>query len=233
MIILLHSTQLPENLGAVARIMGNFGLSELRLITPCIPPLDPKAMATSAGAEHILKNAKIYTTLCEATSDIHTLIGTCADLRVGIRAYETPSTLFETFDSMGKVGILFGCERSGLSQEDLSHCHATVQIPVNPEFSSMNLSHAVAVVAYEYFKKLHTPKSFMALGQTHLATQGEMDTFFTILEHMLDEVGYWRVDSKKPQMRENLRNLFSRSSLTQQEIQTLLGMLNNLRNPRK
>lgn len=232
MIIILHSTQLPENLGAVARVMGNFNLSELRLITPLIDPCDLKALATSAGADHILQQAKVYPTLQEATSDLHTLIGTCADVRIGIRFYESPQSLFDQNKPFGKFGILFGPERTGLSQEDLSLCHATLQIPVCPDFSSMNLSHAVAIICYSYFVKSNTSSQFLELGSTHLATQEERDIFFNTLENMLDHVGYWRVASKKHVMRQNLKNFFSRSSLTKQEIQTLLGMFQTLRQPR-
>ena len=233
MIIILHSTQLPENLGAVARVMGNFALTELRLITPKVMRDDPKAVATSAGAEGILENARVFPDLISATQDIAELYGTCADVRDGIRHYHTPEGAFAKTPEASNVGVLFGCEKSGLTQEDLSHCAATIQIPVNPDFSSMNLSHAVAIVAYSWFQAQHRPrKYFTHLGKTNLATQGEKEQFFHHLIKQLDEVGYWRVESKKPLMQQNLANLFFRMDLTTQEIKTLLGVFDVLRNPR-
>jgi len=234
MIIILHSTQLPENLGAVARVMGNFGLQELRLVTPKISKDDPKAIATTAGADDILKNALIFDDLASATQDIEVLYGTCADVRDGIRHYHTPEGAFSNTSPDSKIAVLFGCEKSGLTQEDLSHCTATIQIPVNPGFSSMNLSHAVGIVAYTWFKTQHSPQeSFAHLGKTAFATQGEKEDFFNRLTQHLDEVDYWRVASKKPLMQQNLANLFFRMDLTTQELKTLLGMVDILRHPRQ
>lgn len=233
MIILLHSVQLAENLGAVARVMGNFGLSQLRLITPCADVFDMKAVATAAGAEHILHKATLYNSLQKATHDLHTLIGTCADIRTGIRAYTTPENIFNDPIPLQNIGILFGPERTGLSQEDLSYCKATLQIPVDASFSSLNLSHAVGIVCYAYFKSKKHAHNHLHTGETTVATQGEKNHFFHTLEQMLDEVGYFRVDSKKPLMRQNLRNFFSRNDITTQEIRTLLGVFRALRHPRK
>lgn len=233
MIIILHSTQLPENLGAVARVIGNFGLQELRLITPKISKDAPKAIATAAGADDILQNALLFDDLASATHDIQILYGTCADVRDGIRHYHTPEGAFSSPSPDSKIAVLFGCEKSGLTQEDLSHCTATLQIPVNPDFSSMNLSHAVGIVAYTWFKNQHTLKeSFAHLGKTSIATQQEKEAFFNRLTQHLDDVDYWRVASKKPLMQQNLANLFFRMDLTAQELKTLLGVFDILRHPR-
>lgn len=232
MIILLHSTQMAENLGAVARVMGNFALTELRLITPHIMPTDPKAMATAAGAESILEQATLYTSLADATADITHLFGTCADERQGIRHYMGPEKALSHeafFDETAKTGVLFGCERTGLSQEDLSYCRATIQIPANPSFSSMNVSHAVAIVAYERFKAVSRPAPHtMHMGATKSASQAQKQSLFNHLSLLLDEVAYWRVDAKKPLMQQNLANLFFRMDLSEQEIQTLFGVFNSL-----
>ncbi|MBX9696997.1 MAG: hypothetical protein K2X98_04380 [Alphaproteobacteria bacterium] len=237
MIIILHSTQLAENLGAVARIMGNFALRELRLITPHIMPIHPKAMATAAGAETILEQARIYDSLADATTDITHLFGTCADERQGIRHYMGPEKAFSDmmrFDAIAKIGVLFGCERTGLSQEDMSYCRATIQIPVNPSFSSMNLSHAVGIIAYERFKADSQPvPHIMHMGSTKSASCDQKQALFNHLIHLLDEVAYWRVDAKKPLMQQNLANFFFRMDLTEQEIQTLFGVFNSLYRSKK
>lgn len=238
MIILLHAPQLPENIGAVARVMENFQLSELRLITPITPPTHDKAWATSAGAHTILKNARIFNSLSEAVQDIHHLWGTCADNRLGIRQYHSPRHFMdEEFSKTApdeKTAILFGCERTGLSQDALSTCKGTLQIPVNPDFSSMNLSHAVGIVCYEYFitkqNTLHT--NTLHLGDTTFAPMQEKEVLFKHLIHLLDKGHYWRVPSKKHLMQQNLANLFFRLSLTSQDIRTLFGIVDNLRFPR-
>lgn len=228
MIPILHSTQLPENLGAVARVMGNFDLFELRLVTPQVDPLHPKAIATAAGAERILRYADIYPSILDATSDLHLLFGTCADERAGIRHYFSPKRAFEGHEGR-RIGVLFGCERTGLTQDDLSLCQATIQIPVNPFFSSMNLSHAVAVIAYEWFTvNRNPPLSKTHLGATQMATQKQRQFMFEALMQKLDAVDYWRVPFKKKLMAQNLANLFFRMDFTEQEIHTLLGVFRAL-----
>lgn len=242
MIILLHSPQLPENMGAVARVMKNFNLLELRLITPNISPLHEKALATSAGAESILENARVFSCLKEAVQDLHHVFGTCADKRMGIRHYLSPHTFINEhmphYGACEEVGILFGCERTGLCQDDLSHCEGTLQIPVNADFSSMNLSHAVGIVAYEYFtyhqnRPLSKRASTLALGDTNIALMSEKEVFFEHLIHTLDQGDYWRVEGKKAMMQQNLANLFFRLPLTQQDIRTLFGVVQNLSSPRR
>ncbi len=231
MIILLNEIQLAENLGAIARVMGNFSMNELRLISPRVSPSDPKALATSTGAEFILKSAQTYDSVFEATKDIEFLFGTCGDdHRQGIRHYFLPHTAFENSTSEQKIGVLFGCERTGLSQEDLSYCRATIRIPTSLHFSSMNVSHAVAIVAYEWCQKIHQTEGHqMHFGKTKPATQQEKKALFDYLVRNLDAVDYWRVASKKPLMTENLANLFFRMDLTAQEIQTLFGVFDALK----
>mgnify|MGYP000635624332 CR=1 FL=1 len=236
MIILLRTTQLPENLGAVARVMGNFGLNELRLIAPRVDPHDSRALATAAGAEVILRSAKIYDSVADATADVHHLLGTCGDHnRQGIRQHMIPNKAFEkSFPEAVSMGILFGCERTGLSQDDLSHCKAVIRVPVNPAFSSMNLSHSVAIVIYEWFKAAQQPsQTFMHWGDTKPATQMQKESLFANLLAKLDAVDYWRVPAKKPLMQQNLANLFFRMNLSTQEVQTLFGVFDALYRPRR
>lgn len=237
MIIILHSPQLPENIGAVARVMGNFHVPELRLITPNVDVTHEKALATAAGAETILHHARVFPSMSDAIADIHHLWGTCADDRVGVRQYQPPRQFMEQeyVHDTEKTAILFGCERTGLSKDILSRCKGTLRIPVDMEFSSMNLSHAVAILCYEYFlkKKADNPEKKWHLGGTTLATIGEKESFFHQLIQSLDQGNYWRLPSKKPLMQQNLANLFFRLDLTSQDVRTLFGIVHTLKRPRK
>ena len=235
-IILWHQAQLAENLGAVARAMGNFSLSELRLIAPLCSPLDAKAIATAAGADSILHQAQIFSTLEEATADLNWVYGTCATVRHIIKTYTpileaAPQIITQSLTD--KIGILFGPERTGLDNDSLSRCHEIIQIPVDPNFSSLNIAQACVVIGYELFKVASHQNSASSQSQFHYgetcpAPQGQLDAFLTDLESRLDDTHYWRVPSKKPLMWRNLQNIFTRLHLTQQDIQTLWGMINTL-----
>lgn len=236
-IILLHEIQLAENIGAIARAMGNFGLTELRLISPHRSPSDEKAVAMSAGATTILNQAKVYSSLEEAISDIHWLYGTCATTRQLIKTY-TP--IHETAPRIlaqqkeGNVGILFGPERTGLDKTCLARCYEIIQIPTNPDFSSLNIAQACVVIGYELYKTagLADFKDEMHYGDTRPALQKQMNSFLNHLEILLDEGNYWRVPSKKKLMWQNLQNFFTRSSPTEQDLQTLRGVIQTLQKPR-
>jgi tRNA/rRNA methyltransferase len=237
-IILWHQAQLAENLGAVARAMRNFSLSQLRLIAPLCSPLDDKAIATAAGADHILHQAQIFATLKEATADLNWLYGTCATVRHIIKTYTpiheaAPKIITQSLTS--KTGILFGPERTGLDNESLSLCHEIIQIPVDKDFSSLNIAQACVVIGYELFKSkcLQNGKPLQSqfhYGETCPAPREQLDAFLADLESRLDKSDYWRVSSKKPLMWRNLQNIFTRLHLTQQDIQTLWGMISTLQN---
>lgn len=235
-IILWHQAQLAENMGAVARAMGNFSLTQLRLIAPLCSPLDDKAIATAAGADSILQQAQIFATLEEATADLNWLYGTCATVRHIIKTYTpiheiAPQIINQSLTT--KVGILFGPERTGLNNDILSRCHEIIQIPVDPNFSSLNIAQACIIIGYELFKNACQQngaplQSQFHYGETCPAPQNQLDAFLTDLESRLDDTHYWRVPSKKPLMWRNLQNIFTRLHLTQQDIQTLWGMINTL-----
>ena len=231
-VIVLVETQLADNLGAVARAMANFGLKDLRLVRPKVSPDDPTAIATAVGARSLLQNAKVFESLNAATKDLSHLFGTTACEREMIKKYYTPrefASVASTQALTSKVGIIFGPERTGLSNENITQCYGIIRIPVNPEFSSLNLGQALVIIAYELFLlKDTTPPSFLHLGSTKPATQEELAYFLSNLEQKLDSTHFWRTASKKPVMWRNLRNIFTRMDLTQQETKTLNGMIDAL-----
>ncbi|WP_165380286.1 RNA methyltransferase [Candidatus Finniella inopinata] len=233
-IIILVETQLPENLGSVARVMANFGLSKLRLVKPQAQPLDPKAIALSVGAFDILDDVIITENFEEAVADLNYVFATTAYQRDMIKAYETPKTFVDLIKKPEfqeeRFGIVFGPERTGLTNDYMARCHKAITIPVNPDFSSLNLAQAVSVIAYEWFQSQSSQalKACIQLGKTTLATQGQMNGFLNLLEKNLDQTNFWRVSTKKPIMWRNLQNLFTRLDLTQQDLKTLCGVVDAL-----
>lgn len=223
-IILLHQIQLAENLGAVARAMGNFGIDQLRLIQPKCDPDDAKAFAMAAGNETVLENANLYQSLEHAVGDLEFVFATTATERELIKEYHTPKTAMPLMIGK-KVGLLFGPERTGLSNEDLSVATDIITIPVNPDFSSLNIAQAVVVILYEWFQSHTSQESWLHLGETKPAVQKELHYFFKFLETELDEVNFWRVHHKKEKMWQNIRAAFLRMQPTEQEIRTLYGAI--------
>lgn len=231
-IFILLNPQLPENIGAVARAMANFGLKELRLINPVCDALHEKAIATSAGAEHLLKAASLFLTLEAATADLNWFYGTCATKRHLIKEYSPlPLAIEEIIPQIptSKVGILFGPERTGLDNEVLSRCHKIIHIPVDPEFSSINLAQAVILIGYEWYKQSHRLRQNFHMGETIPATQSTLQHFLNDLEKDMDITNYWREARKKPLMWQNLQNIFTRLQLTEQDLRTLRGVFQSLK----
>lgn len=231
--ILVHP-QLPENIGAVARAMANFALSNLRIINPICDILDQKAIATAAGADHLLRKAHLFDSVEAAIADLHWVYGTCATQRHMIKEYlPLPLAMQEITQQppSTKTGILFGPERTGLSNDLLSRCHKIIQIPVDPDFSSINLAQAVILIGYEWFKQTRLPEKHFNYGQTAPATQATLQRFLNDLEQDLDQTNYWREIHKKPLMWQNLQNIFTRLHLTEQDLRSLRGVLQSIKRP--
>jgi tRNA/rRNA methyltransferase len=227
-IVILVRPQLPENVGSVARVMNNFGLGQLRLVSPLFTPQDPKAISLAAGADNILEQAKIYNSLDDAIADLHYVYATCAKQRHMVKPYLTvKEAMTEIIGSQG-VGIVFGPERTGLTNDELPKFRTIIHVPVNPEFSSLNLAQSVAITAYEWYQTQTDYKGQLHLGESIPATQQQVQEFLNALEHSLDAVHFWRIDHKKPIMWQNLQNIFTRMDLTEQEVRTLHGMIKSL-----
>lgn len=230
--IILVRPQLPENLGTVARGMMNFSLSHLRLVQPVCSPCDPKALATSAGAGALLEKAQLFPTLQEAIGDLGKVYGTSAREREIIKSYKPLGVgLAEEVARVREErwGIVFGPERTGLTNDELTLCSEILYIPVNPAFPSLNLGQSVTLAAYEWMKT-QSGQVFSGLrtGQTTCALRQEIYEFLERLEADLDRTNYWRVASKKERMKRTLYNIFTRMEITRQELQTLRGLLHTL-----
>jgi tRNA/rRNA methyltransferase len=225
-IVVLVAPQMGENIGAAARAMGNFGLQELRIVSPRDGWPNPAALSVAAHALPIIENAGIYTTLAEALTDCHFVYATCAFLRDMRKPVTTPQQI--NWPAGGKTALLFGRENHGLSNEEIAHAQQVVTIPVHPQCPSLNVAQAVAILAYEWFKTAPQQMLQQMPPSGIPATQTEVQGFFTQLESALDAENFWKEPNKKTRMWQNLRSLFHRAQPSTQEIQTLRGMLRAL-----
>ncbi len=232
-IILVHP-QLGENIGMVARAMANFGLAELRLVNPRDGWPSEKAISAASKADHVIEAAKVYPSLEEAVADLEFVYATTARDRYGYKEVRSPvvaaDDLRSRFRIGQKTGILFGRERTGLTNEEIALADELVTFPVNPAFASLNLAQAVLLMSYEWMKSglasvEDTP--FDALPQRP-AKKEELQGLFDHVEETLDARGYFRPAEKKPKLVENLRAILTRPSFTGTEIQVLRGIISCL-----
>jgi len=231
--IILDRPQLAENIGATARVMGNFGLSELRLVAPRDGWPQEKAWTMAAGAQWPLDGVKVYATVEEATADLQVVYATTARNREVNLPVITPRQC--AAEGMGKAreglktGLLFGAERAGLETHDLIHAHYIVTIPVDPRFSSLNLAQAVNIVAYEWrLQIMDTPGGEFTKNQDPPAEMKHLVGLYEHLESELDVSGFFFPEAKRPSMVRNLRSSLNRASLTEQEIRTWRGVVTAL-----
>ncbi len=228
--VILVKPQLGENIGAAARAMYNFGLTDLRLVAPRDGWPNEKAVAMASGADVVIENARVFETTEAALEDLHHVYATTARDRHMVKpvmtAQGTARDIRSRRDDGQKVGILFGGERAGLDNDDVALADTVVTIPVNPAFASLNLGQAVLLVAYEWFKhKDETPDEVLELHRTVPATRAELLAFFDHLERALDDAGFLFPPEKRPAMVRNLRNMWHRVALTHQDVQTLRGII--------
>jgi tRNA/rRNA methyltransferase len=240
-VVVLVNPQLGENIGTAARAMANFGLNALRLVDPRDGWPNRKAFSTSSGAHWILEGAQVTGSLREALADMNHVYATTARPRGMIKEVITPEQAGQDMRRRiargERVAVLFGRERWGLDNDEVSLADVIVTAPVNPAFASLNLAQAVLLVGYEWYRHgatslgQETPE-LAALGgpglqtpDTRPATKEELYGFFDHLERELDAAGFFKTPEKKPGMVRNMRNLFSRAELTEQEVRSLRGMV--------
>jgi tRNA/rRNA methyltransferase len=233
--IILVEPQLPENIGMVARAMLNCGLGDLRLIRPREIWPNDKAVSASSGADRVLNAARLYGSTADAIADLQRVYATTARPRYMTKRVATPRQAAAELRALGRegirAGILFGPEAAGLHNDEIALAEAIVAVPLNPAFSSLNLAMAVLLVGYEWFTAGagETPPSTLVMPQqTRPATQAELLGLYEHLEGELDACGFLRNPQSRPSMVRNLRNLFGRAGLTEQEVRTLRGVISCL-----
>jgi tRNA/rRNA methyltransferase len=225
--IVLVRPQLAVNIGMAARAMVNFGLSDLRLVAPRGDLTREDAHAAAAGAVHVFENARIFATLAEAVADLQFVWATTARERGQGKRVELPANgLPETAARMAageRHGILFGPERTGLDNDEVATADAIVTFPVNPAYASLNLAQAVLLVGYEWSRANGAAAPFGTVERSPPARRDVVLSFFDYLEGELERTGFFRPEGKQPGMRRNLRNIFHRIGLTEQDVRTLRG----------
>ncbi len=238
--IILVKPQLAENIGMVGRAMLNCGLTDLRLVKPREDHLGKKGIRACAGADDVMRSAQIFPTVAKAVADFNTVYAATARSRDIVKPVLGPkdcmAATIKAHARQEKVAFMFGREKSGLTNVDLSYADAIVTIPVNPAFSSLNLAQSVMVLAYEWFQ--HTPQadSFEIPDGTNApkARKKDLLAFLGLLEKNLAERGFFdSVPDKRPKMVQNIRHLFQRLSLSHAEILTLHGIIKTLQKRKK
>lgn len=232
--VVLINPQLGENIGMAARAMLNNALTELRLVDPVHGWPNDNAVNPSAGADVVLDGVKVYDTTPEALADLsHVYATTARDRDMTKRVVTARAAAQEmrrTIAEGGKPGVIFGRESWGLNNDDVALADTLITIPMNPAFSSLNLAQAVLLVSYEWFQSGdETLQSDDRIPKdTRLANKQELVGMFEHLEKELDDCGFLRPPEKRPTMVRNIRNMFQRANMTEQEVRTFRGVISGL-----
>ena len=226
---ILVRPQIGENIGAVARAIKNFNIKYLRVVNPRCNWPNQKALATSVGARDILKSAKFYSSIEKAVGDLDLIFASTSRLRKINKKIISILDLKKKIKKKEKIGILFGPEASGLSNDELSYADYLVKIPTNKKFSSLNLSHSAIIFCYELFKFFVNKKiAYKSSYKSLVAKKSEVNKFLSFIIKGLDRKGFLQPDHKRKSMIRNINNIFHRLNLSEQEIRILLGIFTTL-----
>jgi TrmH family RNA methyltransferase len=224
--VVLVATRNPLNIGAAARAMSNFGFLRLRVVNPYEPSF--REARSAVGALPLLKNAEHFTSVGDAVADCTLVVGTTSvgrrEIQHPVRPLEQAARLIRKRLASSAVALLFGSEKVGLSNEDLSHCHWLLRVPTRQEHRSLNLAQAVAICLYELAR---LPKPGAPLRKPRVATAGELERIATVILDALRASGY--LQSASPGYNEEkLRRLIRRLSLSSSDAEVWLGMLRQI-----
>ena len=225
---ILHKPQLSENIGACARAMKNFNFNKLSIINP--KPIYPndKILATSVGAKDIIQKSKVFSSIEPSIKNIDYLIATSARFRnKNIKHIKLEDLRKINFKK--KIGFLFGSEASGLSNEEISYANFTLQIPTNPVFKSLNLSHSMIIIA-QYVSSIINLKSlpFKKSQKVKSASKKDIQSMVNLCIKNLDRINFFKPKEKRPIMLENLRNIFYKMDLSDKETRILSSVFASL-----
>ena len=225
---ILHKPQLSENIGACARALKNFNFTNLTVVDP--KPIYPndKILATSVGAKNIINKSKVFEDLGPAVEKLDYLIATSARFRNKNIKHISLEDL-KKIDFNMKVGFLFGSEASGLSNNEISYANYTLQIPTNPQFKSLNLSHSLIIIA-QYVSSVLKSKSFYYKKSKKVksASRKEILAMANLCIQNLDSINFFKPKEKKQIMLENLRNIFYKMELSDKETRILSSVFASL-----
>jgi len=231
-VIILVRPQLGENIGKAARAMLNFGLTELRLVAPRDGWPNPDAGPTAAGAGIVLDKARVYDTVEDAIADCTHVFATTVRNRDMPKPVATP---FEAANQMRgliaageKPAVMFGPERSGMSNDDVALADTVLTVPINPEYGSLNLAQAVILVSYEYFQGASETPAYQPAHTDGLASKKELVGLMEHFESALEAKGFYRSEGRRVTQQRTLRNLLQNAGFSSQEVMTLRGVVKSL-----
>ncbi len=226
-VVILVRPQMGENIGAVARAMSNFGLSELRIAAPRDGWPNEKALEMASGAAHIIESAKIYPDFPAAMQGIQLAYATSARPRdMEKRVVSPEGAMQEIHENSAACALIFGPERAGLTNDDISWCDTLVTIPTAGENASLNIAQSAVIMGYAWMRQQNT--NVLSKSHPDIAPKEEWHDMFAQLEGYLDAAEYFRVAHKKPVMWQNLKNMLQRAQFSSQELRTFRGMLRSL-----
>jgi len=225
--------QMGENIGGAARAMWNFGLDRMRIVAPRDGWPNQRAIAMASGAGRLLDEAQMTDTTQAALEDCHFVFATTARARGLTKPVVTPERAMEMarekIAAGERVAVMFGPERSGLENEDIAKANAIINVPVNPQYASLNLAQCVLLTAYEWQRgAVEVEAERVDMAKTEWASQSEMEALTTHFEDRLDTAGFFFPEPKAEGMKINLRNMWSRMPLTRADVQMLHGMMRQM-----
>ena len=218
-----------ENIGSVARALKNFNITKLRIVNPRCNWPNQKALATSVGAKDILKTSKIYNSVEKSISDLDIVFASTSRIRKVNKKIISILDLKTKIKKRQRIGIIFGPEASGLSNDEISYADYLVKIPTNNKFSSLNLSHSVIIFCFKLFQHYSNKKTFYnSTYKSSMATKSQVNKFLDFIINGLDKKGFLQPNHKRKSMLRNIYNIFHRINLSEQEIRILLGIFSTL-----
>ena len=226
---ILVRPQMGENIGFVARAIKNFEIKKLRIVNPSCSWPNHKAVVTSVGAKDILKKTKIYNSVEESIEDLDIVFASTSRIRKVNKKFISILNLKSKLKKKQKIGIMFGPEDSGLSNDELNCANYLVKIPTNNKFSSLNLSHSAIIFCFELFRHFSNKKvTYHSTYKSSFATKAQINKFLNFIIQGLDKKGFLQPNHKRRSMLRNINNIFHRMNLSEQEIRILLGIFSTL-----
>ena len=226
---ILVRPQMGENIGSVARAIKNFNITKLRIVNPRCNWPSQKALATSVGANDVLKSSKIYNSVNKSIADLRVVFASTSRIRKVNKKIISILDLRKKIKKKQKIGIMFGPEASGLSNDELNCANYLVKIPTNRKFSSLNLSHSAIIFCFQLFQHFSNKKViYNSTYKSSVAKKSQVNKFLNFIINELDKKGFLQPDHKRKSMIRNINNIFHRLNLSEQEIHILLGIFSTL-----
>ena len=226
---ILVRPQIGDIIGSVARAIKNFNIKHLRIVNPRCHWPNQKALATSVGAKDILKSTKVYNSIEKSIGDLDIIFASTSRIRKVNKKIISILDLKKKFKKKQRIGIIFGPEASGLSNDEVNCADYLVKIPTNKKFSSLNLSHSAIIFCFQLFQFFSNKKAvYNSTYKSSVATKSQVNKFLNFIIKELDKKGFLQPDHKRRSMLRNIHNIFHRMNLSDQEIRILLGIFSTL-----